>query len=313
MLCVKALCGRLRRRELAPDAAEPLTTAVPEQTPECGSALAPESARAVVVAAAGAAKGRAGCAAPSSEEASAVAGAAAAVPARTQAADGTAEEVFGFAAGESAEVWSNTRREWLPCLIRAVFPRQVEADCFTVPPRTVKVESPAGTRYVREGAILQELRKTAGKRRCPPGPAAALGASAPSVEDATASTPKQMPAGEDAAALASKQAPAGTDTTAPTSEEAMAYVSVYSTASTSVGTTAPASERGLATGGAAASAQEQVQVAADFPVPLSRLLTSDEAADEAAAAFAEPPRELQAATPPVARKLAHLLQPGRRG
>jgi len=76
-------------------------------------------------------------------------------------------EVFGFSAGENAEVWSNGRGEWLPCLVQAVFPRLVEADGFTIPPNTIKVQFEAGSKlkYIREGGILQELRRTDGQQR----------------------------------------------------------------------------------------------------------------------------------------------------
>ncbi|CAK0826235.1 unnamed protein product, partial [Prorocentrum cordatum] len=61
---------------------------------------------------------------------------------------GGAAEVFGFSAGEDAEVWSNSKGEWIPCLVQAVFVRETEADGFTVPPNTIKVESEAGTKYL---------------------------------------------------------------------------------------------------------------------------------------------------------------------
>lgn len=76
---------------------------------------------------------------------------------------GGVAEVCGFSAGESVEVWSNGRGEWLPCLIRAVFPQEVEADGFTIPPSTIKVQFEAGskTKYIREGGILREMRRAA--------------------------------------------------------------------------------------------------------------------------------------------------------
>ncbi|CAK0791825.1 unnamed protein product [Prorocentrum cordatum] len=67
-------------------------------------------------------------------------------------------EVLGFSAGDGAEVWSNSKGVWLPCLVLAVFPHEVEADGFTVPPNTVKVQSEAGVKYIREDAVQRAVR-----------------------------------------------------------------------------------------------------------------------------------------------------------
>lgn len=69
-------------------------------------------------------------------------------------------DVFGFSAGERAEVWSNGRGEWLPGVIQANFLEETQADGYTVPPNTIKVESEAGTKFILKDNIQSELRRT---------------------------------------------------------------------------------------------------------------------------------------------------------
>jgi len=65
----------------------------------------------------------------------------------------------GFASKDRVQVWSNSKHEWLDGAVLQVFTTKCEAEGYSVPAGTIKVQSPAGVKWIRPGQAAASLRK----------------------------------------------------------------------------------------------------------------------------------------------------------